>query len=480
MVWQTGQSLYGGRYRVARLLGQGGFGIAYLAHDQKGKPVVIKTLKDDVLLDKKNSYFCDRFKDEALKLAVCRHPHIVAVQNVFTEPYTVQVKGRPTQVEAFCLVMEFIDGENLAEMVKRRGALPELEAVTYIRQIGEALAFVHELGLLHRDIKPSNILIRRDRPEAVLIDFGLARSFLPDTELDFTVALTHGYAPPEQYSRRVAATVAVDIYALAGTLYYLLTKQIPAPAMDRMMSMPLLPVQKFNPQVSEVVSQAIYKGMELKPEQRPATMLAWLALLPPVNPDQVPLPPPPPPTANFAPPSPVRHSVAQPVSIKKTKMVALTSNLQTPVQERLPRLEHFLTYQKWKEADLETALIIHTLAKRREEGWLSVDSIRSIPSSALMAIDRLWHKYSMGRFGFRLQKRIWESVGGSVGTSDYEVAKRFGLQVGWVQQEQWLEYDQLSFAISAPVAHLPSWRCGGQKAASWVAGRMGFLLARWR
>jgi serine/threonine protein kinase len=291
MVWQTGHSVYSDRYRIEKVLGQGGFGIAYLGRDRQGRKVVIKTLKDEVLCDSRNKYFCERFKDEALKLAVCRHPHIVSVQNTFTEPYTIAVNGKKQQISAFCLVMEFVDGHNLEELVMRQGPLPEALALTYINQIGSALSSIHDLGVIHRDIKPNNIIIRKDRHEAVLIDFGLARNFERDSEKDYTVALTHGYAPPEQYSRKIVASEALDIYALAGTLYFILTKRLPVPAMDRMLSAPMPPVTKFNPQLNSQINVAIDRGMALKIEQRPSSVEEWLALLPPVSDQSLPTPP---------------------------------------------------------------------------------------------------------------------------------------------------------------------------------------------
>lgn len=496
MTWAEGKSLYGGRYRIEKVLGLGGFGIAYLANDQAGKPVVVKTLKDEVFLDEKQKYFCDRFKDEALRLAVCRHPHIVTIENFFEEPCMVSKGGKPLEIKVFCLVMEFIDGDTLVDLIRKRGALGENEAVTYIRQIGEALSAVHKLGVLHRDIKPSNIMVRRDRPEAVLIDFGLARNFIPDAERNYTVAMTHGYAPPEQYSTKFIASEAVDVYALAATLYFALTRQIPAPAMDRMLSIPLIPLENFNPKLSAVVTKAIYRGMELKPEQRSASMAKWLELLP--SPQGFTSPPPifpeelknnsftsklrSVPGVNSVKPYSQLHS--PPKSQIKSQSIARSGSHSSPRSAiDLQRLDYLLARQQWQSADLETAQIIHSLARRQSEGWLSVDSIRHLPSQTLFSLDRLWNKYSGGKFGFRIQKQIWESVGGGWGVSEYEIAKKFGDRVGWTSKtdcEQWLHYSELSFLITAPQGHLPSWRCGGQKVAGWVAGRLGFFLSRWR
>lgn len=105
MVWAAGQKLYGDRYIIERELGKGGFGITYLANNKKGKLVVIKTLKDEVLTDPNQTQFGDKyqhnFRDEALRLALCRHPHIVQIENAFYEGYLP------------CIAMEYVDGEDL-------------------------------------------------------------------------------------------------------------------------------------------------------------------------------------------------------------------------------------------------------------------------------------------------------------------------------------------------------------------------------
>ncbi len=177
MVWLKGQQLYGHRYVIERKLGQGGVGITYLAKDKKGNPLVIKTLKDEVMTNPDFIEFRDKyqrdFEREATRLAVCRHPHIVQIENVFRE------QSLP------CIAMEYIQGEDLWQRVRNRSPLSEAEALGYIQQIGEALTVVHDKGLLHRDLKPQNIMVRSGVSEAVLIDFGIARESRVSPELKF-------------------------------------------------------------------------------------------------------------------------------------------------------------------------------------------------------------------------------------------------------------------------------------------------------
>lgn len=177
------------------------------------------------------------------------------------------------------MAMEYIEGEDLGKQITEKGALPEAEALLYIRQISDALTLVHEKGLLHRDLKPSNIMMRAGKPEAVLIDFGIARQFIPGGVLQHTENLTPGYAPPEQYVPDAERGEYIDIYALAATLYSLLTGQLPMPAPARLQNFTMRSPKDLNGSVSDRVNQAIMKGMALNYKFRPQSVQEWLDLL---------------------------------------------------------------------------------------------------------------------------------------------------------------------------------------------------------
>ncbi len=151
-----------------------------------------------------HALYRDKFRDEALLLSLCRHPHIMQIENAFS------------QGQLPCIAIEYVEGEDLWKRVGNRGVMSETEAVRYIRQIGEALQVVHKKGLLHRDIKPANIMVRAGKSEAVLIDFGLARVYIPDLTQEHTVAFTHGFAPPEQYRSEARRGEFTDVYARFG------------------------------------------------------------------------------------------------------------------------------------------------------------------------------------------------------------------------------------------------------------------------
>ncbi len=270
MAWQPGTTLYGNRYTIIRKLGEGGFGITFLARNRQGQDIVIKTLLDKILTDPNLVEFRDKylrdFKDEATRLAVCRHPHIVQIDNVFREG------SLP------CIAMEYIAGQNLWELVRGKGALPEAEAVHYIQQIGHALTVVHDKGLLHRDIQPQNIMKREGKTEAVLIDFGIAREFIPNITQTHTIAFTPGFAPLEQYDEHAHRGEYTDVYALSATLYFLLTGKVPTPAPNRIARFKFPPLNQVV-NVSNRVHEAVMKGLELRPEDRPQSVSEWLKIL---------------------------------------------------------------------------------------------------------------------------------------------------------------------------------------------------------
>lgn len=267
MVWESGQQLQNGKYTIEKELGEGGFGITYLARDNNGNFVVIKTLNDAIQRRADFAKFQQDFINEAIKLAKCNHPHIVKIYEVINED------------DLWCMVMEYIDGEDLGTLVENHGVLSEDIALKYIQQIGEALTVVHNNGLLHRDIKPQNIMIRSGKSEVVLIDFGIAREFIENRTGTHTQMLAPGFAPIEQYDVKAKRGAFTDVYALAATLYSLLTGELPTIAPMRAIGTEIEEAKKINSEISDRVNHAIIQGMEIKPENRPQSINEWLSLL---------------------------------------------------------------------------------------------------------------------------------------------------------------------------------------------------------
>lgn len=268
MTWTPGKKLQNDKYTIESVLGQGRFGITYFAREQDGSPVVIKTPNKDALMPEEFERLQQVFVKEAFKLAQCRHPHIVKTFEPFQED------------GLWCIPMEYIDGTPLDRRAQTQ--LPEADALTYIRQIGEALGEVHRNELIHRDVRPANIMVRAGKAEAVLIDFGLARAFDHDLTVTRTQEIAKGFAPIELYSRRADRGPYTDVYALAATLYELLTGELPPDAADRKaFNAKLIPPREHNALISSTVNRAIMRGLAVEKEERPQTVEEWLVALGP-------------------------------------------------------------------------------------------------------------------------------------------------------------------------------------------------------
>ncbi len=277
-----GTSLQQGRFFVRKVLGEGRFGITYLGQDNLlHRPVAIKELfiKDCCFrqgrsvipsssithIDYQN--YKASFIEEAKTLARFQHPNIVNVYNYFEENNTAY------------MVMEFLQGKTLLKLVEERGVLPEKKALAYIKQVAKALSVVHQACILHPDIiSPDNIMVT-DNDRAVLIDFGTARAFVAGKRQQMTKIWKPGYSPLEQYGSKARVGPYTDIYALGGTLYYLLTGKVPVAWPDRVAGVELSSVQKLNPKVSEKTSQAVMQVMAMPVAKRPQSVEDFLNLL---------------------------------------------------------------------------------------------------------------------------------------------------------------------------------------------------------
>ncbi|QDL10027.1 serine/threonine protein kinase [Brasilonema octagenarum UFV-E1] len=409
MFWGEGQLIHNGKYKIERQLGGGGFAVTYQAiHTQLNRRVVIKTPNLSVQNDPDYLKYLKRFKKEAQMLGECcadSHPHIVQVFDFFEED------GRS------CLVMQYIPGESLWQFVQSRGALPETQAVKYIRQIGVALVEVHKKSIFHLDVTPPNIMLSFEPAvpnscKAVLIDFGIAGDMSPPSTLSRTFG-NKAFAPYELVRKGIRHPT-VDVYCLAASLYYAVTGQRPTNSFDRFDDEELVPPKKLVPSLSKGVNQVILQGMALEAKDRPQTMQEWVKLL--------------------------LESTPQPTPSRK----------QGPDYSNL---ENLLIDKKWREADEETARVMLKVVGREKQGWLDVKDIDNFPCTDLRTIDQLWVTYSDRHFGFSVQKRIWQECGAKV---DYETECKLGDRVGWRKNGFWVNYDERDFSLNAPRGLLPS------------------------
>lgn len=264
---KAGTVLREGRYVIEERLGEGGFGITYRATDTDlNVSVAVKTLSQTLRDRPEFEKFQKQFITGAIALRQCKHPHIVRVFDCF------QDAGN------YYMVMEYIPGQTLAELVQSGEALSEAKAVKYIRQASAALHALHQKGILHRDIKPQNIICRKESDSIVLTDMGIAWELTPGSAQTYASLLSAGFAAVEQYIPEAPRTPATDIYSLTATLYYLLTgiPPVAAPLRDRL---PLSEWRKIQPKLSPGVARAIRHGLQVEAAKRPQSVRAWLSLM---------------------------------------------------------------------------------------------------------------------------------------------------------------------------------------------------------
>lgn len=291
-----GHLLQNGKYRLTHVVGQGGFGITYRGvwyTEVKGS---LGTIKTEVPICVKEYFFKDycyrepgsqavkvhsetgkvlfnKFKEKLIKeakiLSEVHHPYIVNVLEVFEENNTAYI------------AMEYISGFSLKYMLEKNGILPEATVLKYVRQIGEALQFVHDKSILHLDIKPSNILIDKNG-NARLIDFGVSKRYDIEQEETSTTMLTlsKGFASIEQYDNEGTQVFSPrpDIYSLGATMYNLLTGTIPTESILRA-ARPLRNPSEINAAISPKTEAVIIKAMQIIPADRFETEGEMLASL---------------------------------------------------------------------------------------------------------------------------------------------------------------------------------------------------------
>lgn len=273
--------LQNGKYRIIRVLGQGGFGITYLAENTFfERKVAIKEFFPKDFCGRDNTSHLTlgtqnnaetveklkaRFLKEAKNIAKLYHDGIIKIHDIFEENNTAYY------------VMDYIEGENLNEMVKRNGPLTESKAIEYITKIGSALEYIHTRNMTHFDVKPANIVVRRSDDEPILIDFGLSKQY--DKSGDATSTLiqgtSRGYSPMELYNMGSIATFSpqTDVYSLAATLYYLVTGKVPPSAAEVYDEGITLPSS-----VSPSTANATRSAMVTR-SKRPTSIDAWLTML---------------------------------------------------------------------------------------------------------------------------------------------------------------------------------------------------------
>ncbi|MDX2159063.1 MAG: serine/threonine-protein kinase [Hyphomicrobiaceae bacterium] len=277
------------QYRIDTVLGPGGFGITYLAHDLRfDRDVAIKeyfpaefAVREGTTSIRSSGRgqgnFFDQgkryFLDEARTLGKFRHEHIVRVLNLFEQFNTAY------------MVLEFEEGQSLKSWLRYLGRRPTQDEIDRILEpMLSALEAIHAKGMFHRDIAPDNIILRPNG-EPVLIDFGAARNFVRENSYTIGAIVKHGYSPPEQYTLDTKLQGAwSDIYALSATIYFAIMGEPPEEAARRQLQDSMLPIESH----IDAYHRGLYRpsllaalnaGLALKPKQRPQTVAELRALL---------------------------------------------------------------------------------------------------------------------------------------------------------------------------------------------------------
>ena len=258
----AGTLLSSGRYKIEQSVAAGGMGAVYRAIDTRfdDEPCAVKEMLDDFQKDVDRNQAVEWFKREAKLLLKLNHPYIPRVRDSFVEN------------DRHYLVMDFIEGRTLTDLLAKEGNVPGLEgahgvsearARSWAQQLCNVLAYLHRQNppIIFRDLKPSNIMVT-DQDEIRLIDFGIARTF--QSQRQSTIIMTIGYAPPEQLHGMPEPRS--DLYALGATLHRVLTHHDAANNKPGIFSFP--PVRTLRPDISPAFEQVIMKALAPAIEQR--------------------------------------------------------------------------------------------------------------------------------------------------------------------------------------------------------------------
>jgi eukaryotic-like serine/threonine-protein kinase len=257
------RELIAGRYELVELVGKGGMSTVWKAHDRLlDRTIAIKVLHEQYTRDEE---YLERFRREARSVAQLSHPNIV----------TVIDRGEDDSRQY--IVFEYVEGENLKQLVERTGPLPVHNALILAVQMAKALAFAHQRGLVHRDVKPQNVLLNEDG-QAKMTDFGIARSVdVEGVTITGTVLGTSEYIAPEQ-ARGQRVDAQTDVYSLGVVLYELLTGGVPYQGENfvaialRHVNEPVPSVLEHRPDCPPRVAMAVEQAMAKDPAQRYGSM----------------------------------------------------------------------------------------------------------------------------------------------------------------------------------------------------------------
>ncbi|HIK06223.1 MAG TPA: GUN4 domain-containing protein [Trichormus sp. M33_DOE_039] len=416
------------RYHLLRRIGQGGFGITFLAVDEQlpSQPrCVIKQFHFPAQYDRNCHQAVKLFRQEAVRLDELKHPQIPKLLGYFE------------QGNQLYLVEEWIPGMTLQEELQQNGVFNEQQIQQLLKDLLPVLQFIHDQQIIHRDIKPANIIRSSTTGDLVLIDFGVAKHITATALLKTGTTIgSPEYMPPEQ--TRGKALPASDLYSLGVTCIHLLTDISPFDLFDVSCDRwvwrdYLLSGNTISKQLGEVIDQLLQNALSQRYKSAAEVLQA-------LN------------------------------SCSRTVKQQPVTTLNSAVGVDYHKLRDLLAINQWQLADQETWVVMCQALSKPIGSYFFMSDIAKLPCEDLQIIDQLWLKYSQGRFGFSVQKQIYESV-----DCDYV---RFCATVGWHlynsnSPPSW----QFPFYQSFPEGNFPSraWAGGTQwwRHIDAVAARLG-------
>jgi serine/threonine protein kinase len=444
------------RYRPLKIIGQGGFGRTFQAvdEDKPSKPFcVIKQFFPQAQGTKNLEKAAKLFAQEAERLdGLGRHSQIPELLAYFT------------QDNRQYLVQEFIDGQNLKQELEESVAFSENQILELLKSLLPVLEFIHSQQIIHRDIKPENIIRRRKDNQLVLVDFGAAK-YATMTALGRTgtVIGSAGYVAPEQSVGR--ASFVSDIYSLGVTCIHLLTKIEPFDLFD-VSENDWVWRDYLQSNVSNECGKVLDKMIVGATKKRFQNVGEIFSVIQPTS------------QRYFQTPQVSgqrQRELERQLEWERGKRQEVEARLQRQGQVQPPvrepqssgdvplvsavgvdytKLRDLLVAKNWKEADLETYNRMLEVAGRKFERHLDIKDAENFPCQDLGTIDKLWVKYSGGKFGFSVQKQIYQDLGGTK-DYDYKVWESFGDKIGWRKGGSWLSYSNLTFRVGHYMGHLP-------------------------
>ncbi|MEG3845888.1 serine/threonine-protein kinase [Microcoleus sp. herbarium19] len=458
------------RYRAIQLLGKGGFGKTFLAIDED--------IPSQPRCAVKQFHFYDRDPEIFKKALELFHQEAIRLDELGKHPQIPNLLACFEQEQQIYLVQEFIEGPTLKQELDE-SVYGEDRIWQLLQDLLPVLQFIHEKRVIHRDIKPENIIRRQSDSKPVLIDFGIAK-LMTDTAIlrPATLIGSQDYVAPEQMRGKVFP--ASDLYSFGVTCIRLMTQVPPldmydydserwwwrdflpkgtsisaelGEILDKLLQTHLNQRYGFAAEVLQDIDAALDRRdrnliLPKMPLAQPSERIAP-TLNNPENPADF--------TAPQTPELPILPTKSA-ANSAETLSLSVTSTFDLNLISRrgvdYTKLRDFLSNKKWKEADRETWTVMCQSLSLEPGTALELTQINQLPCEDLHIADRLWLHYSQGRFGFSVQKQIYESVKG-----DYI---RFCDRVNWPTYNSATTSGQLKFTQKAPIGHLPS--------RSWVGG----------